>query len=160
LLFEIYITFFILIFSIIFQIIYRNFLYKNLEDRFLLLFIFILIYLIFYIYLVFREIRIGYFSFTLYLLLLSIYFHLYAGMTSSLSLRILNEISLTKNKSLNFEKITHLYNEEEIFEKRIKYLNSKNLIILKNNTITINNKYNLLLFLIIFLKKIYRIPSI
>ncbi len=159
-LFEIYITFFILIFSIIFQIIYRNFLYKNLEDRFLLLFIFILIYLIFYIYLVFREIRIGYFSFTLYLLLLSIYFHLYAGMTSSLSLRILNEISLTKNKSLNFEKITHLYNEEEIFEKRIKYLNSKNLIILKNNTITINNKYNLLLFLIIFLKKIYRIPSI
>tara|TARA_B100001250_G_C19785864_1_gene784103 strand:+ start:948 stop:1205 length:258 start_codon:yes stop_codon:yes gene_type:complete len=85
---------------------------------------------------------------------------LYAGMTSSLSLRILNEISLTKNKSLNFEKITHLYNEEEIFEKRIKYLNSKNLIILKNNTITINNKYNLLLFLIIFLKKIYRIPSI
>lgn len=157
---ETYITFFILIFSIIFQIIYRNFLYKNLEDRFLLLFIFILIYFIIYISLSFQNIIIGYFSFTLYLLLLSLYFHLYAGMTSSLSLRILNEISLMENKSLNFEKIIHLYNEEEIFEKRIKYLKIKNIIIDKNNIITINKRYKLLIILIILLKKIYRIPSI
>ena len=88
-----------------------------------------------------------------------IYFHLFIGLSKSVSVRILNEILISKNKSVSTKHLNSLYSYENLVNNRLQLLQRNNWIFYKDGYYVCTKKAKLLVRINLFFLKLFKIDN-
>ena len=120
---------------------------------------FIILFIICY-YLIFINIQIERYvvSFVYYNLYIVIYLHLFIGISKSVSLRVMDEINLSKTV-LNIDDLNKSYSSDDFFNKRITLLIENKWLNYENNHVKCSRKGTILVKINLFFLKLYKIAN-
>ena len=87
------------------------------------------------------------------------YFNLYFGIYKSISVRVLNELLLSKNKMMTLTKLKEKYPQRDLINQRINLMVGNKWLIKSNNNYSCQNKAIILVKINLFFKKLYRLDE-
>ena len=93
------------------------------------------------------------------LTLVMLYFHLFIGILKSVSIRIIYEVFISKNKYVTFQKLNTIYSYNDLINKRLDLLLKNKWILNEENNFICSKKGKLLVKINMFLLKIYKLKN-
>ncbi len=97
------------------------------------------------------------YSISYYYLLVMIYLNLYAGIYKSVSIRVLNELFLSKNKTMSLSELDKKYPQNDLVYKRLKLMVDNKWLTKSNYSYSCQNKAIILVKINLFFKKLYKL---
>tara|TARA_B100001964_G_C13841987_1_gene426274 strand:- start:16 stop:510 length:495 start_codon:yes stop_codon:yes gene_type:complete len=99
------------------------------------------------------------YSTSFYYAFVMIYMNLHAGIYKSVSIRILHELFLSKNKTMSLIELNEKYPQNDLIYNRLKLMVEKKWLIKINNSYSCQNKAIILVKINLFFKKLYKLSE-
>lgn len=97
--------------------------------------------------------------FSVYLMLIMFYLHLHIGIERSVSIRVLNEITISPDNKITRQNLERSYPINQMFRHRIQLMTKNNWLIEQDGKFYVSGKSNLLVLVTNFSRKLYGLEN-
>ena len=160
---EFFIPIISIMFLLVFHILISNLKYQFSQNPiFIMVFsltIFALTFIIFSLIADSLSTNILIYSISFYSPLVMIYLHLFFGVYKSVSIRVINELLLSKNKKMSLTELEKKYSQVDLIHNRLDLMVKNKWIRKLNNTYSCQKKAVIIVKINIFFKKLYKLPE-